>query len=126
MVQRYLLERNPDPRLRVYVVWGPMLGPETEEDARGATSLVPDGRTTHFWTGVDTLAERLRGPAGLTDELAWDTFLLFPPGARWGESPPAPSSVLHVDKRLPAARRLNGELLATEARELLTRDDPTR
>lgn len=122
MVQRYLLERIPDPRLRVYVVWGPMLGPETEADARAATALVPDPRVTHFWTGANTLAERLRGAAGLTDELAWDTYQLFPPDARWGEAPPTPSYVMHVEKRLPPERRLNGEKLAAEARRLLSHD----
>lgn len=119
MVQRYLMERIDDPRLAVYVVWGPMLGPETEADARPATSLLPDPRVAHFWTGVHTLAERLREPAGLADELAWDTFLLFEPETRWGERPPAPSAVMHVDKRLPAAQRLNGERLADAVRKLL-------
>jgi hypothetical protein len=122
VVQRYLLERLPDPGLRVYVVWGPMLGGETEAAARAATGLVPDPRATHYWTAAHTLAERLRGPAGLVEELAWDTFLLFPPEARWGEVPPTPSHVMHVDKRLPADRRLNGETLAAEARKLLSPD----
>ena len=126
MVQRSLLARIADPRLKVYVVWGPMLGPETEADARAATPFVPDGRATHFWTSAHTLAEQLRAPAGLTDELAWDTFLLFAPGVRWGDAPPTPSRVLHVDKRLPAEQRFNGEKLAAEARRLLTLDGSTR
>lgn len=120
MVQRYILDRVDDPKLRVYVVWGPMLGGEKEEDAREATALIPDPRTVHYWTGEHTLAELLRGTAGLKEELAWDTFLLFPPGARWGDLPPPSAYVMHVGKRgLPPDRRLNGERLLEQVRKLL-------
>ena len=107
-----------DPKLRIHVIWGPMLGGETEADAREATALMPDPRVTHYWTGAHTLAEALRAPSGLKDELAWDTFLVFAPGARWGDAPPAPACVMHVGKRLPAEQRLNGEKLAAEVNRL--------
>lgn len=120
MVQRYILDRVSDPKLRVYVVWGPMLGGETEADAREATSLIPDPRAIHFWTGAHTLAERLRSTAGLKEELAWDTFLLFSPEGRWGDLPPPPAFVMHVGKReLPPERRLNGETLFEQVKKLL-------
>lgn len=120
MVQRYILNRIDDPKLRVYVVWGPMLGGEKEEDAREATALLPDPRTAHYWTGEHALAEALRSTAGLKEELAWDTFLLFPPGGRWGDLPPPPAYVMHVGKRaLPPDRRLNGEKLFEQVKKLL-------
>ena len=118
MVQRYILDRIDDPKLRIHVVWGPMLGGETEADARGATSLVPDPRASHYWTGAHTLAEALRAPAGLQEELAWDTFLLFPRGVKWGQEPPVPAYVMHVGKKLPPERRLNGEKLAEQVNRL--------
>jgi len=64
VVQRYVLDKVKDPNLKVYVVWGPMLGGEKEEDAREATALVPDARAIHFWTAAHSLAEALRAPAG--------------------------------------------------------------
>jgi hypothetical protein len=118
VVQRYVLDRIEDPKLRVYVVWGPMLGGETEEDAREATALLSDPRAAHYWTGEHALADALRVPAGLQEERAWDTFLLFAPGTRWGDAPPSPSSVMHVGKRLPPEQRLNGEKLAAEVNRL--------
>lgn len=121
MVQRYLLDRIDDPKLRVYVIWGPMLGGETEADAREATALVPDPRTAHFWTGEHVLAKALRASAGLEEELAWDTFLLFPPEVSWGDVPPLPAYVMHVGKRLPADHRLNGEKLAEQVNRLRSR-----
>ena len=117
-MQRYVLDRIEDPTVQVYVVWGPMLGGESEEDARGVTGLLPDPRVTHFWTGAHALAEALRAPAGLQDELAWDTFLVFAPGTRWGDAPPSPAYVMHVGKKLPPERRLNGEKLADEVNRL--------
>lgn len=97
-----------------------MLGGETEDDAREATALIPDPRAAHYWTGEHTLAELLEGPAGLKEELAWDTFLVFAPGARWGGVPPVPGYVMHVGKRsLPPGRRLNGETLFEQVKKLL-------
>ncbi len=97
-----------------------MLGGEKAEDAREATALIPDPRATHYWTGAHTLAELLRGAAGLKEELAWDTFLLFPPGARWGDLPPPSAYVMHVNKRsLPPERRLNGDRLLEQVKKLL-------
>jgi hypothetical protein len=60
----------------------------------------------------------LRASAGLEEELAWDTFLLFPPEAGWGNAPPSPAYVMHVGKRLPPDRRLNGEKLAEQVNRL--------
>jgi len=120
VVQRYVLDRIDDDRLRTYVVWGPMQGGETRQKAEEATESQSDPRATHFWTGAQVVAERLQGPAGLEDELAWDTFLLYPPGARWeGKVPPEPAHVMHVGKSLPAADRLNGEKLYQRAGELI-------
>lgn len=119
MVQKYVLDTIPGDRLRVYVVWGPMLGEEKESDVKPATAHLPDSRVTHFWTPVHTLAQAMAAPVGLKDEKAWDTSQLFAPDAHWGETPPVPAYVMHVGKSLPADRRFNGETLAQKVRDLL-------
>lgn len=119
MVQKYVLDTIPDDRLRVYVVWGPMLGDEKEEDAKEATEHLPDARVTHFWTPTNVLAEAMDGPLGIEGALAWDTYQLFGPDARWGEAPPLPAFLMHVHKPLPPENRLNGEKLAQKVREML-------
>jgi hypothetical protein len=109
-----------DQRLEVFVVWGPMLDKETRPDAVEATAYLDDERSTHFWTDRDRIAERFSGPVGLpADELAWDTFLLYPPGAVWDDAPPEPSLAMHVGKSLPPEQKLDGVVLAERARELL-------
>lgn len=119
VVRRHVLEQISDARLAVYVVWGPMLGDENEADAEQATRHLPDPRVTNFWTPTHTLATALEQPLGLHDVKAWDTFLLFAPGVRWGETPPVPDYYMHVNKPLPAERRLNGDKLAEQVRTLL-------
>ncbi|HEX7181567.1 MAG TPA: hypothetical protein VF756_06965 [Thermoanaerobaculia bacterium] len=121
MAQRYVLDEIADDRLRTYVVWGPMLGGETEADARTATVNLPDRRALHFWTGAHGVAEAFRAPLGLGTELAWDTFLVYPAGVRWGETAPVPVYYMHVGKPLPAERHFNGEKLAEQVRDALNR-----
>lgn len=123
-MQQYVLDRIDDDRLRTYVVWGPMLGDEVRGDAVEATVFQPDPRATHLWTAGHEVAERFRRPAGLEEERAWDTFLLYPPGVRWqGEVPPEPATVMHVGKSLPKEDRLHGERLYERVRQLLDRPD---
>lgn len=124
MVQKYVLDKIPDQDLRVYVVWGPMLGEEKEPDARKATVTLPDPRVTHFWTDAHGVAEALQAPLGMADAKAWDTFLVFPPAVRWGEAAPAPAYYMHVGRPLPKERRLNGETLARETQAVLRQSKP--
>jgi len=119
VVQKYVLSAIPDDGLRVYVVWGPMLGEEKEDDAKRATTHLPDRRVTHFWTPGHAVAEAFEAPLGIPGTRAWDTFLLYAPGARWGDTAPVPAYFMHVNKPLPAERRLNGDKLAEQTRALL-------
>ena len=120
MVQKYVLNRIDNSNLKVYVVWGPMLGGEQAEDAKKATAFLADDRATHFWTPEHVVAESFQVPLGLENEKAWDTFHIYPPGTKWqGESPPKPDSFMHVGRSLPAERRFNGETLAEEVRGAL-------
>lgn len=124
MVQRYVFNELDDPRLHGIVVWGPMLGGEERSDAEDATRFLNDSRTTHLWTPRHDVAELLAPTVGLpVEERAWDTFLLFPPGATWGEEPPQPVVVQHVNKPLPDDQRLHGPTLLDEVKELLDGED---
>jgi hypothetical protein len=119
VVQKYVLDTIPGDSLRVYVVWGPMLGEEKESDVKEATGHLPDSRATHFWTPTHVLAEAMDGPLGIEGSRAWDTFQVFTPEARWGEAPPVPAYFMHVGKSLPPERRLNGVTLAQKVRDLM-------
>lgn len=119
VVQRYLLDKISDDRLRVYVVWGPYKEHETEADAEFAAPFVPDSRAMHFWTpdtaAGDLFQEPLK-PLGLSRGSAWDSFLIFGPETRWGETVPAPADFMH--REVPG-KSLNGVRLFEQVRDLL-------
>ena len=119
MVQRHVLSRLEDPRLQTYVVWGPMLDKETEDDARKATSHVDDARSVHYWTPNHAIAEAFQGPLGLEHEAAWDTYLVFEPGVRGEDAPPTPTYFMHVGRQLPEEQRLNGDKLREAIQKML-------
>lgn len=120
VAQRHVLERIGDPRLRAYVVWAPILADDTEEAAKLAVAHLPDARVTHYWTRDKSVAEAFRAPLGLAEGPAWDVYLLYPPGVKWGNGTPVPWYYMHqLNDRLPAERRFNGAVLAEKVRELL-------
>jgi len=83
-VQNNILSRNPDPALRVFVVWVPFL-----QGIRGAInrSVFPDRRVTYLWdqnaVSSQWFSQHVTNQQGPT----WDYYLLFPPRARWGAVP---------------------------------------
>lgn len=121
MIQRYVLDRVEDDDLRVFVVWGPMQENEKRDHAVAATANLVGDRVTHFWTPEHTLAEAYMKPLGLEDDVepAWDTYLLYAPGVRWGGTPPEPTFFMYVEKPLPEEGVLNVRTLAGKVRELL-------
>lgn len=114
----------PDAKLRVYIVWFPVINrmsPEALTGLAGArTRRFPDARISHF-VDLDTrLGERFAPVLELpADQLAWDAFLLFEPGVEWGEAPPQPTFWMHQLDRGPPARRLDATRLAAEVEKLL-------
>jgi hypothetical protein len=80
------LKNHPHAKLRVYVVWMPVLA----GDARSAwdPSVLRDPRVTQLWDQnqtVGTYLQQHRGPF-------WDAFLYYGPKARWVDAPTVPPS----------------------------------
>lgn len=52
-------------------------------------------------------------PIELTDEPAWDVYLVYAKNVKWGESVPVPTYFMHqLGGRLPPSNRLDAEELA--------------
>lgn len=122
MLQRYLVEQIADPKMAIYLVWGPMQGNESESDARQATRVIGGPRVSHFWTPKHTIAEAYMAPLGLENDIepAWDTYMLFPAGATWGETVPVPAYFMVEEKALlPAELTFNAVTFTTELKKLL-------
>lgn len=119
LIDRYVLERIADERLHVYVVWVPISPKDTYETAKQASIHLVDPRVTHFWMDTISLAQAFKEPLGFTKTPAWDVFLLYSAGQKWGQGVPKPELFMHGSEELPRASRLNGEKLADEVEKLL-------
>ena len=60
-----------------------------------ATTVVTDARARHYWDGAELLGKFYEGMLPTPGTPAWDVYLLFAPGVRWGKTPPAPNLWMH-------------------------------
>lgn len=113
-----MLRKQPDPRLRTFVVWVPKTGGE-EKDVGVATRIVSDPRALHYWDGQGLTMRAFQGPLGLSED-AWDVYLLYGPNARWeGEVPPTPDFWMHQLGGVTVGPYLDPDVFAQHANALL-------
>lgn len=82
------MQKHPDAKLQVYVVWEPML--PTDKLRRTRKDLIPDKRAKHFKdTGrvSGTWFSRNMKNCPSLGEVAWDAFYLYGKDAKWDEVP---------------------------------------
>jgi hypothetical protein len=85
-----VLSRIASKNLTAFVVWVPQLA-GTYTAAIQSSRLIDDGRTIHYWDQADVTGQQFAGVLG-TPGPAWDVYLVYSPGVRWGsKSPPAPT-----------------------------------
>jgi hypothetical protein len=114
VVLEKVLQTNKSTSLAAYAVWEPILRTDDARSSRKATTLLPDPRVRHFWTGTQDLGELFQSAIDLTTEPAWDVYLVYPQGVAWeGQRPPRPTYFMHqLGGRLPEDRMLDGDILA--------------
>lgn len=96
------MARRPNAPLHVYAVWFKMYPGDAR--SKWPASLLTDSRAEHLWDEKRTaglfylmqlpaIVDR-RAPATMqpTDEVMWDAFFVYPPGERWNDAPPVPTS----------------------------------
>jgi len=98
-----LIEESPDARLRVLVVWEPVLASDVAPPLNGALALLHDRRVVQFWDpGRVVSADLVRtvnedpGRYGFDDALpedfiVWDAVAVFAAGDRWEGDLPVPA-----------------------------------
>ena len=85
------LEEHPKAKVRVFLLWSPFMGFDTQVTARRSTRYLTDSRVTHLW---DVWRFGSRSLAMLFDIPlleAWDLYAAFPPGVKWEEETPQPA-----------------------------------
>lgn len=78
--------------LRAFYVWTPVLEPDGRDAAVRASTVREHASAEHYWDAGARFARHMAGPLGLTpeetpsplspDAVAWDVYLLYPPGPR--------------------------------------------
>ncbi|MCH8980044.1 MAG: hypothetical protein IH945_12500 [Armatimonadetes bacterium] len=123
-----LAKAFPDADAKFFVVWAPMLGHESHDDAvQQSNSFGGDERFMFYWDEEKrlpiSLGAKLRLPSNQdraeflgpkkhlpsNRNLAWDVYLLYDKDVTWREEPPEPSFWMHQlghDERLLDPARL--------------------
>jgi hypothetical protein len=116
-VHETVFQGNATDELKAYAVWEPILRADNLRGARKATTILPDSRVRHYWIEGQEVGEMFKPALGLKDEVAWDVYLVYPPGVEWTASrPPNPSYYMHQLHELPSAHRLDATRLAAQIR----------
>ena len=86
-----ILEKHPDGKLKVMLLWGPLMQTDTSAVTRRAMQYIRDERVDHYWDlwrwGYRTYTENLDIP----EFEAWDLFIFYEAGKTWKETPPVPT-----------------------------------
>ncbi len=121
-MQTEVLDVIPDPSLRAYVAWVPVLPADNEAAAWENQSLVTDVRALHFWDVRRSLAGPFARVLGLPEGWpAWDVYLAFAAGARWEAEAPRPSFWHHQLGDEPHAPKLDGARFREQVQAMVQR-----
>jgi hypothetical protein len=122
-VQSRILEALPDADLSLLIVWAPFLAPDDRAAAEQRAGLLDDPRVRQFWDPGHAASTALGPGLGIASpEGAWDVYLFFAPGVRWGTPPPAPEHWAHQLADAPAEHFYGaglGDMLEASARGML-------
>lgn len=120
LIDRHILEKISDPRLRVYILWEKVNTQDSDAAARAAAALVEDERVTQLWSEDRFAGHLFQKTVRLETSPAWDIFLLFSGDKNWTGTPPQPDLYQHgLEGVLPKELELNASILAERIRSLL-------
>jgi hypothetical protein len=92
-----LLDEQRDPRIRVFVIWEPVLPTDLGSPSTRTLARLSDLRASQYWD-KEHLVSRLLGERD-SSSVIWDYVAVYEPGKLWDQAPPAPvySNVPVVD-----------------------------
>jgi hypothetical protein len=112
-----VLSRISSSRLTPLIVWVPQLA-GTRAAAINASRLIDDSRAMHFWDKSDVSGEQFAGVLQ-TPGPAWDVYLAYAPGIRWGPGAPPKPTFWMQQMGMASVPYLDASVLAGHVRELL-------
>ena len=89
-----MLKQNHSDRLKVFVVWEPILPTDWFRPSRLVQRRVADPRVTQFWDKNHLVAKELRTHLAASQvgccehqRILWDVVAVFPKDAKWDSAP---------------------------------------
>ncbi len=83
-----------DDRIRVYIIWQPVLMTDDRTSAERRSLEFSDKRLTYRWDAGRLTGDEWQRILGL-DTVAWDVYFLYGPAAEWRKAPPRPAFWMH-------------------------------
>ncbi len=96
-----VLSEQRDPRIRVFVVWEPVLPTDLGAPSTMSLRRVSDWRVSQYWD-KEHLVSRLLGERDRRS-VVWDYVAVYQAGKLWDHSPPGPAS-----SGVPVVRAIGG------------------
>ena len=74
----------------------PMLATDNRGAAKEREMTFSDNRIQHYWDPGRTLGQSISRSLNMKNDIAWDVYLVYPPGHVWdAELPPLPAFWMH-------------------------------
>jgi hypothetical protein len=113
-------------RVRVYVVYEPVIGGRAK-DVPAAAALLRSSTPRHYWNPTGDFGRQMSHVLGYWTGVrwiyAWDTWLIYPANAVWtGAAPPRPAFLMHQLGGLPDNAkypRLDSRVFAAKVKAML-------
>jgi hypothetical protein len=120
------LKDVPDDRVRAYIVWLPIFGGDFKGASHERSKSFPNERVKYFLDPDSLTGELWKPVLKLSDDIAWDVYLLYGPDAKWDKEPPQPDFWMHQLGGVSQAPRLNQMTFEMKLKEMLaTAKEPT-
>lgn len=125
-MNRDLLSKTTDSRLRTFVVHVPVIGAQSK-DVLPAAKLLENPNVRHYWNPSGEFGRSLSRAVQLQSDkdavYAWDVWLLYGPDAKWtAADPPQPKLLMHQLRRLAGSKfpKLDSKVFAHEVQNALS------
>ena len=82
-----LLKEQRDPRIRVFVVWEPVLPTDFAAPSTLTLRRISDPRATQYWDKQHLVSRLLDVDPS---SVVWDYVAVYEPGKMWDQAPPEP------------------------------------
>lgn len=105
-IQRLLNEQH-DPRIRVFVIWEPVLPTDLGAPSTRTLARLSDLRASQYWDKEHLVSQSLGEKE--RSSVVWDYVAVYAPGKLWDQVPPEPAY-----SSVPVVRAIDGTRQAVQ------------